>query len=248
MVSRQNIDGRPRPSGVLPTVQAGPTVGISDPNPTPVGPVSQGPRSGGRTGRRGRGGARTRMGRDGVIPDLNGEGEDFPPPTTPPTTPPTDDTGPYPPGKGPPIMVPPTQPDITPGGSRRGGGAGYRARQGKIARETTEAQEAAGRGGRFGEQHVGRYRRTKAPGSGVSAAQSEFGRRFPTGAGLGPRWSTSEGGGGYGTIPPPLPPPEPPPEEEAPPTGLTDEERAERRRERQERRRDRGPRGRGRLR
>lgn len=239
MVSRQNIDGRPRPSGVLPTVQAGPTVGISDPNPTTVGPISQGPRSGGRTGRRGRRGGRA--GRDGVIPDLNGEEEHFPPP---PSTPPPPPTGgpddPYPPGKGPQPQVPPTQPTRIPGGSRSGGGAGYRARTGKVARETTEGQERAGRRGRFGQQHVDRYGRTIPPGGG--AAQGEYGRRYGRG-GLGPRWSTSEGGGGYGTIPPPLPPPPPPPEPEPPP-----EEREPRDRDGRRGRGGRRRTGRGRLR
>lgn len=213
MVSRQNIDGRPRPSGVLPTVQAGPAAGLADPTPTIAGPTQTADRTNPRLSDEGRQTLQRRH-RNGVIPDLNGERE--PPITTPPPPPPTDDLPPYPPGKEPDPMVPPTQPDITPGGSRRGGGAGYRARRGQVARETTEAQEQAGRGGRFGEQHVGRYRRTKAPGSGVSAAQSPYGRRFPTGGGQGPRWATSEGGGGYGTIPPPLPPPEPPPEPEPP--------------------------------
>ena len=243
MVSRQNIDGRPRPSGVLPTVQAGPAAGLADPTATPIPSVS-GPRPSGTasrrgTGRRGRGGRR----RDGIIPDLNGEEEHFPPPgTPPPAPPPTDgDLPPYPPGKGPQPQVPPTAPRRVPGGSRRGGGAGYRARTGQIARETTEAQEQAGRGGRFGKRHVDRYGRTLPPGM-VGGANIPQGRRYPTGSGQGPRWATSEGGGGYGTIPPPLPPPPPPPEPEPP---VVEEERPPRDRDgRGGRRRGRARRGR----
>lgn len=246
MVSRQNINGRPRPSGVLQTVQDGPAAGLADPTPTTIeggtvagaGAPPTGSARGRGTGRRGRGGRR----RNGVIPDLNGEEE--PPPTQPP---PTGEGGlpeEYPPGKGPQPQVPPTQPHIIPGGSRSGGGAGYRARTGKIARETTEAQEAAGRGGRFGEQHVGRYQRTHP----LSSGQHPSGiARYPSGPAV-PRWARGVGGEGYGTDPGPLPPPPEPEPEIPPPTGLTDEEREARRRERQERRRRRGPRGRGRHR
>lgn len=246
MVSRQNIDGRPRPSGVLPTVQAGPAAGLADPTPTPIaGPTTTADRTNPRLSDERRSTLQRRHTRNGVIPDLNGEEEHFPPPTTPP--PPPENVPPeYPPGKEPDLVVPPSAPNIVPGGSRRGGGAGYRARQGKIARETTEAQEQAGRGGRFGERHVGRYARTRPPGM-QGASQTAYGRRFPTGGGQGPRWATSEGGGGYGTIPPPLPPPEPPPEEETPPV-VTDEERDARREERQRRRGERRRTGRGRLR
>jgi hypothetical protein len=218
MVSRANLSGRPRPSGVLKTVQDG-------------GLLQQGPRTE-LNGER----------ENGVIPDRNGEDEPPPPPPPPQEEPPP----PYPPGKGPDVPVPPTQPNIIPGGSRRGAGHGYRARTSNIARETTEEQEQTGRWGRFGAEHVGRYGRTIPPGGGV--AQGQYGRRYGRGE-QGPRWSTSEGGGGYGTIPPPLPPPEPPPEEETPPTGgLTDEEREARRLRREERQRRRGNRPRTRRR
>jgi len=200
MVSRQNIEGRPRPSGVLQTVQDGP-LGLADPTPTPVGPVAQGPRARTEVGRRGRG-AR--------------DGDRERPPTAPPTDElPPGDTPPYPPDKGPDVPVPISPPSAFPGGSRSGGGAGYRARTGTIARETTEEQTAAGRRGRFGQQQVERYGRTRPPGMG--APLTEYGRRYGS-SGQGPRWATSEGGGGYGTIPPPIAAPEPPvetPAEEA---------------------------------
>ncbi len=192
MASRQNIDGRPRPSGVLPTVQAGPAAGLADPTPTPVGPVSQGP----RRGPRGRGAGRGRAGREAAAARDVGISDPNPDVLEPPPV----------------IQVPPSPPhgdSPLPGGSRSGGGAGYRARTSKVARETTEEQTRAGRRGRFGQNEVRRTAPTR-----ISYGGSDYGKRYGSGPGDAPRWSTSMGGGGYGTTPEPLPPepePEPPP-------------------------------------
>lgn len=209
MVSRSNLSGRPRPSGVLKTVQDGPTA-TNDDLAVAAGDV------GGVTGPRRRSTARRyELGNEpyryGEPPEI---GIDDPNPDVIPDLP--DD--PYPPGKGPDVQVPPSPPRAVRGGSRSGGGAGYRARTSNIARETTEAQESAGRGGRFGEQHVSEYGRTRPLESGAHPMGVA---RYGGGAGLVPRWEGSAGGGGYGTDPGPRPepppPPPPPPEAEPPP-------------------------------
>jgi len=209
MVSRANLSGRPRPSGVLKTVQDGPDP--SDDLAVAAGDVGgvTGPRRQRNVRRReqnGGGGARY----IGPDPDAPVVGIDDPNPDVIPD---------FPDGKGPDVQVPPSPPRRVHGPGRRGGGAGYRARTGNIARETTEAQESAGRGGRFGEQHIAEYGRTRPL---PSSAHPMGVARYGGGAGVIPRWETGVGGGGYGTDPGPLPEPEPPPEEtppdEPPPT------------------------------
>lgn len=198
MVSRQNIDGRPRPTGVLKTVQDGPAAGLADPNEDlavaggDVGGVV-GPRRGGRRRHRNGDEGRIRPARIAPPPDP-GYIDGAAPPVEPPPV----------------IQVPPSPPhaDVPlPGGSRTGGGAGYRARTSQVAREPTEGQEQLSRESRF--LRPGRT----APQSG---ARSQYGRRYGGGPEGTPRWEGSAGGGGYGTIPPPLPEPEPPPAEPPP--------------------------------
>lgn len=198
MVSRSNLSGRPRPSGVLKTVQEG---------PAPSDDLAVGAEEvGGVTGPRRR--------RQAVRRELNGGGD---PSTWRYGEPPEigiDDPNPDVIEPPPVIQVPPTPGPGSmplPGGSRTGGGAGYRARTGNIARETTEAQERAGREGRF------LHPRRTAP---LTAQQHPLGVGRYGGAGMPtPRWEGSEGGGGYGTDPGPRP--EPPPAivpDEPPPT------------------------------
>ncbi len=210
MVSRSNLSGRPRPSGVLKTVQDGPTASGDDLAVAggDVGGVT-GPRRRQQTIRRyeQNGGAGGRY----IVPDEPPEvGIDDPNPDV--IEPP------------PVIQVPPSPPvgDMPlPGGSRRGGGAGYRARTGNIAREVTEEQERAGTAGRFF-----RVPRT-AP---LSALHHPMGiERYGTQPGEGPggrappRWEGGAGGGGYGTdpgprpVPPAVEPPPPPPPPPRPP-------------------------------
>ncbi len=200
MVSRANLSGRPRPSGVLKTVQDG----AQDDLAVAGGDV------GGVTGPR-----RRRAARINATDYPYGEPPEIDPNRIPPTVG-IDDPNPDFIEPPPVIQVPPTAPTPVRGGSRSGGGAGYRARTGNIARETTEAQEQAGRGGRFGEQQVSEYGRTRPL---PSSAHPQGVARYSQGAGLVPRWETGVGGGGYGTDPGPLPPPPPPivPDEPPPP-------------------------------
>lgn len=210
MASRQNISGRPRPSGVLKTVQNGGGL-VNDDLAVAAGDV------GGVTGPRRRQATRINP-QDypyGEPPEIrNGApGVGISDPNDPVIEPP------------PVIQVPPSAPRAVPGGSRSGGGAGYRARTGNIARETTEAQTQAGQGGRFGQQHVDEYGRTR-PGRNPQGVA-----RYGGGPQGTPRWEGSAGGGGYGTIPPPIAAPPPPPEE-TPPEVTPEEDRPRRRRRR----------------
>lgn len=212
MVSRANLSGRPRPSGVLKTVQDGGGL-VNDDLAVAAGDVGgvTGPRRR-RPIRREQDGTRT-VGGSYIGPD----------PDAPPVG--IDDPNP-PPIEPPPVQhVPPSPPHgdiLMPGGSRTGGGAGYRARTANVAREQTEEQQRTARGSRFM-----RPPRT-APQNEMS---SVYGRRYGGGGQAPPRWESSQGGGGYGTIPealPAAPPPEPPPAE-PPPTRPPREDRDRRR-------------------